>query len=145
MLRILYLTLISFITLHAGQAVASDLPALLAKPRILPVDQAFRVAAIREDGVVELQWQLQPGYYLYRHSLDFRIAGHAVEQVAIPAGEKARDEFFGDVEIYREQLVVRLGVAGKSDVLDLEVRFQGCADAGYCYPPAKKRLTAAIL
>ncbi len=137
-----YLTLVGFITLHAGALIASEVPEFLTKPRILPVDEAFMVSAVRGDGFVEILWQLQRGYYLYRHSLDFRIAGHAVAEVAIPAGEKARDEFFGDVEIYREQLVVRLAVDGNGDVLDLEVAYQGCADAGYCYPPTKKRLTA---
>lgn len=52
------------------------------------------------------------------------------------------DEFFGQVQTYRKQLQATL--AGKADpavqTAVLQVQYQGCADAGVCYPPQRREI-----
>jgi len=99
---------------------------------ILPVEHAFRLATLEEDGALLVRWQMPPGYYLYRHA--FEVRGPDGDAVAfdVPAGEQRVDEYFGEVEVYEDEVVMRIPDAGDAG---LAVRFQGCAEAGYCYPP----------
>jgi thiol:disulfide interchange protein DsbD len=115
--------------------------------QFLPVDQAF-VFAASADGAdrVRLDWQIAPGYYLYRHRTSVKTAtpGFALGEIAMPDGKKKTDEFFGDVEVYYGVLSATVPVtrpAGAS-TFELAVTYQGCADAGLCYPPVTK--TVAI-
>ena len=115
--------------------------------QFLPVDQAFVFTAIADGSDrVLLDWQVAPGYYLYRHRTSAKTAtpGFALGEIAMPDGKKKNDEFFGDVEVYYGILTATVPVtrpAGAS-AFEIEVTYQGCADAGLCYPPVTK--TVAI-
>lgn len=58
----------------------------------------------------------------------------------MPAGDKHHDDFFGEVETYRQRLQATLPGAptDAAGTIRLEVHYQGCADAGVCYPPQKR-------
>jgi thiol:disulfide interchange protein DsbD len=105
----------------------------------LSVDRAFRMGVDLEADPPRVFWQNAPGYYLYRHRLAFELeaAGEArLEGVTIPPGEERTDEYFGDVEVYYDDLVVPLELpSGLPEGALLKVEYQGCADAGLCYPP----------
>jgi thiol:disulfide interchange protein DsbD len=60
----------------------------------------------------------------------------------MPAGKKKTDEFFGDVEVYYDVLSATVPVArpGDASSFEIQVTYQGCADAGLCYPPVTKTL-----
>ncbi len=125
------------------------LPALAVSEKdLLPVDQAFALhveAAARDR--IELRWDIAPGYYLYRHRTSVKAGpGFSAGTLQMPAGEKKHDEFFGDVETYHRQLKATL--PGSADAgagtVTLEVRYQGCADAGVCYPPQKRMVEVAL-
>jgi thiol:disulfide interchange protein DsbD len=109
----------------------------------LPVDEAFVFQAYASGtGQVMLDWQIAPGYYLYRHRISARSLTPAVvlDAPQLPAGLAKTDEFFGDVEVYYESLLATAAVrrAEGPAAFDIEVGYQGCADAGLCYPPVKK-------
>lgn len=106
---------------------------------ILPVDEAFNLSVVRDGGKVEVLWQIQPGYYLYRHRLDFKGSTRFGTPV-LPDGIAKTDEFFGAVEVYYEGLVAELSVTGDQEET-LVVEYQGCADAGICYPPQKREFS----
>jgi thiol:disulfide interchange protein DsbD len=94
---------------------------------------------------VLLDWQVAPGYYLYRHRVSAKTAtpGFVLGEIAMPDGKKKTDEFFGDVEVYYDLLTATVQVTrpdGASS-FDLEVSYQGCADAGLCYPPVTRTVT----
>ncbi|MES1952580.1 cytochrome C biogenesis protein transmembrane region [Salinisphaera sp. S4-8] len=116
----------------------------------LPVDEAFVPSAERTaDGDVAVTWQIADGYYLYRHAFDFKLvdAEPAISGDAqFPSGEKHTDEFFGPVESYRDSVRVVLAVLGDTPLppgARIQVTYQGCADAGLCYPPQTKTLDIA--
>ena len=115
------------------------------QPRFLPVDKAFRLSASWEGGKISVRWYLMPGYYLYRHRLGFASPDATLGKPEIPQGETEQDPYFGKVQIYRDELLVDIPVSDGGHSVSLEVRYQGCADAGYCYPPQKRLLKVTKL
>jgi len=107
----------------------------------LPVDEAFRfrAEAVNRDWV-EVSWAIADGYYLYRHGLEFETpdADARLGEPLIPDGERKTDEFFGEVEVYHDALIVRVPVSSPGDKLTIRVGFQGCAEDGICYPPTTR-------
>jgi thiol:disulfide interchange protein DsbD len=81
-------------------------------------------------------------HYLYRHH--FELSGEHIQNYRIPSGIGHQDEFFGDVEIFRSPVVLTAGIEGPSPngPIQIEVRYQGCADFGVCYPPERAMITA---
>ena len=123
------------------------LPQASGAEDFLPPDQAFRLT-VRPDSPdrVRLSWAIAPGYYLYRSRLKFSTATPKVTlgTVDLPAGDTKHDEYFGDQMVYHAGLVAHLAVsraAGSNDALALNVTYQGCAEAGLCYPPITKSFT----
>ncbi len=134
-------TLLALSALLLALAVQAQNP-FSAQPDFLPADKAFVLEADVREQQVDLFWNIEPAYYLYRHQLDFRVLGRdgqsgpEVGVVALPDGKAITDEFFGDVEVYYHDLRVSLQLADAApDGAVLEARYQGCADAGLCYPP----------
>jgi len=120
-----------------------SLPAFaLDEKDLLPVDQAFALTATApERGQVQLQFKIAPGYYLYRHRTSVKAdPAFNAGALQMPKGDKHHDDFFGEVETYRERLEATLPgtPTDAAGTISLEVRYQGCADAGVCYPPQKR-------
>jgi thiol:disulfide interchange protein DsbD len=117
----------------------------------LPVDQAFAFEAIalgpEEIGV---RFQIAEGYYLYRDKFDFELAGAdgtAIAGWSLPPGEPQVDEHFGEVRVFYDQLEFPLGLdrddPGVSSLTPVG-RFQGCKEAGICYPPTERRVQVEL-
>ncbi len=114
------------------------LPALAASPQdLLEPEQAFRFSARALDGsAVEVQFAIADGYYLYRERFKFTAENARLGKPEYPAGERKKDQFFGDTETYRKAVRIRVPVEpGAADPLKLVVTSQGCADVGVCYVP----------
>lgn len=116
---------------------------LTQEEEFLKVDEAFVLsAALAQDGALKVRWDMPDGYYLYRHQFDFK-AKHP-EQVTlgeaqIPAGKQKVDDYFGEVEVYYHSAEAVLPMESKPGVnTQIGVTYQGCADAGLCYPPETK-------
>ncbi len=113
----------------------------------LPPDQAFKLAVTPDSpDRVRLSWAIAPGYYLYRSRLKFSTATPqaTLGTADLPPGDTKHDEYFGDQVVYHAGLIAHLAVAraaGSSDALVLNVTYQGCAEAGLCYPPITKSFT----
>ncbi|MDF0734269.1 protein-disulfide reductase DsbD [Pseudomonas entomophila] len=102
------------------------------KPDFLPVNQAFVLSHDRlPDGQMRLYFQIKDGYYLYQKRLKFDGIP-AEQQPRLPAAESHHDEFFGDSAVYRTELELLLPANASGQ---LRLGWQGCADAGLCYPP----------
>ncbi len=117
--------------------------------QFLPVDEAFVFTAVADGGAqIALDWQVAPDYYLYRHRVSAKTTtpGFTLGAVALPPGKKKTDEFFGDVEVYYETLNATVPVQRPADVsiFEVTVGYQGCADAGLCYPPVTKTVTIEL-
>jgi thiol:disulfide interchange protein DsbD len=115
---------------------------------LLPVDEAFSLEAVAEPGQVRLVWNIAEGYYLYRHafSVSSDTTGADLGPLRIPPGEPTRDEFFGETETYRDRVALTLPIMQRPSDGDLllEVRSQGCADLGVCYPPNRQQIRLTL-
>jgi thioredoxin:protein disulfide reductase len=114
--------------------LANALPGgdLFKKPDFLPVEQAFIFSSEKlETGETRLFWQIADGYYLYQKRLKFDGLSAGL-QPALPAGEDHDDEYFGKQQVYRQGLELTIPASASGQV---KVGWQGCADAGLCYPP----------
>ncbi|MEA3638424.1 MAG: protein-disulfide reductase DsbD [Lamprobacter sp.] len=118
----------------------------VAEDEFLQPDQAFRIGG-RAQGpdAVTLSWDIEAGYYLYATKFRFesKTPGFVLGQAKLPPAETKTDQFFGEVEIYRDRVEARLPVSradDAGDVVRIEAQSQGCADAGLCYPPQRQSI-----
>jgi thiol:disulfide interchange protein DsbD len=93
---------------------------------------------------VEVRFQIADGYYLYRHRFQFAAEGISFSAPALPPGKPKKDDAFGEVEIYRKELVFALPVSAGQPPFDLQLTSQGCADIGICYPPQTTTVSVAL-
>ena len=111
----------------------------------LPVEQAFRASArALDDKTVEVRFQVADGYYLYRHRFKFAAEGIEFGEPALPPGKPKKDDAFGEVEIYRKELLFTLPIRAGQPPFDLQLTSQGCADMGICYPPQTTAIKVAL-
>ena len=108
----------------------------MAEDQFLPPEQAFRFSAQMIDAsMIEVRFDIAKDYYQYRERFTFKADGAQLGTPMIPPGKKKFDETFGKtVEIYREQILVRLPVTADAP-FTLIVGSQGCSDRGLCYAP----------
>ncbi len=119
-----------------------------SQQRFLPVEKAFQLTGQLKGQQLSLNWQVEPEHYLYRSRFNVRLIeprAMALNDLDIPRGQKTHDEFLGEVEILRNQVSIQAPVAISEQALKqgivVEVTFQGCADAGLCYPPHRQTLS----
>lgn len=105
------------------------------RSNFIPADQAFAFDFQQNQHDVNLSWQVKEGYYLYRQQIKISPANASIAPLQLPKGEPHNDEFYGKSEIYRQRLVVPVTLTQASHGATLTVTYQGCADAGFCYPP----------
>ncbi|WP_027254093.1 protein-disulfide reductase DsbD [Photobacterium halotolerans] len=120
-----------------------SLPGLTASSdqnSFVPVDQAFAFNFSQSADQLVLDWQVKPGYYLYQHQFSVVANGASIGDIRLPAGTPYKDEFFGEVQIYPESLALTVPITQANDNATLTVRYQGCAKAGFCYPPETREV-----
>ncbi len=101
----------------------------------LPVDEAFALSIESTDeGTTQLTWKIAPGYYLYQQRLTFNGLDEVLHP-ELPPGIPYSDEFFGDSEVYRDSLQLTIPA---SHTGSFTLGWQGCSDAGLCYPPQSR-------
>jgi thioredoxin:protein disulfide reductase len=121
--------------------LALSWPAHAAEPDLLEPDRAFQFSAeLKAPGAIEVSYRIARGYYLYRDKFAFSAtpAGVTLGAPQLPPGTKTRDEFFGEVEIYRGALrfIVPFEIGDATlESFRLAAVSQGCADVGVCYVP----------
>lgn len=137
--RVVWVILSMILVLCVGRAQAQT---------FLPPDKAFQ-ASVSQVGphALQVDFTLARGVYLYRERLEARVdAGSGAPPLLLkwdlPPGQPKHDPTFDKVlEVYHGD------VSGTVTVPDslrgerpLTIVYQGCADAGLCYPPQKKQL-----
>jgi len=129
------LTLILLLCSTSAFAGLFDAP---GRSNFISADQAFAFDFQQNEHDLNLNWQIKDGYYLYRKQVSITPAQASVSPLAMPEGEWHEDEFFGKSEIYRHQLTLPVTVKQADKGATLTVTYQGCAEAGFCYPPETK-------
>jgi len=126
----LLLSLLLTCLIGVAQAQTANNP--FAQPDFLPVNKAFALSVEPlPSGETRLQWKIADTYYLYQKR--FKFDGlDAAHTPVLPQGLEHSDEFFGATEVYRDSVAILIPAGASGQV---KVSWQGCADAGLCYPP----------
>ncbi len=109
----------------------------------VPVDQAFPFNFFQQDHRLTLDWQVKEGYYLYQQRLSFSAENVTLGDIQMEDGQPYQDEFFGDVNIYTNPLFVNIPMQDWQPGAKVIVQYQGCAKAGFCYPPETRVIDIA--
>ena len=119
----------------------------------LDPDVAFVLsAASAGPDAIEARWDIAEGYYLYRDKFRFRAAdgsGAVLSEGGFPKGKIKDDEYFGPMEVYYDSVAALVPVAhaapaGAGAAIDVDITYQGCAEAGLCYPPITKTVSLLL-
>ncbi|MFO3803003.1 protein-disulfide reductase DsbD [Citrobacter portucalensis] len=129
------LTLILLLCSTSTFAGLFDAP---GRSQFVPADRAFVFDFQQNQHDLNLTWQVKDGYYLYRKQISITPSQANIAEVKLPPGVWHEDEFYGKSEIYRKQLTVPITVNQAKSGATLTITYQGCADAGFCYPPETK-------
>ncbi|MEL2242455.1 protein-disulfide reductase DsbD [Leclercia adecarboxylata] len=129
---------LTLILLLCSTSVFAGLFDAPGRSNFTPADQAFVFDFQQNQHELNLNWTVKEGYYLYRKQISITPAQAQVGELQLPAGVAHEDEFYGKSEIYRGQLSVPVTVTQADKGATLTVTYQGCADAGLCYPPETK-------
>ena len=115
---------------------------LFTDPDFLPVEEAFRFTSNIEGDNLILSWDIADGYYLYKDRLKFKVdekLGALGTETYSEPGELKDDPSFGKVKVFHNYISIKLPATIKQgNELPVKVTYQGCADAGLCYPPQTK-------
>jgi thiol:disulfide interchange protein DsbD len=110
------------------------------EPEFLQVDDAFQFDFSQQGDQLTLSWEIADGYYLYKKQFKTVVKQAELGMDVFPAAEQVEDEFFGLSDVFRGQLdITYLIISSVQDGI-VKIRYQGCADAGLCYPPTTKEV-----
>ncbi len=104
---------------------------------------AFRVSTGVDGELIHVRWVIADGYYIYRAKIDIQPESPDLKlgQPQLPQGILKVDPFLGSQEIYRQQVQANVPYSRRdagAHPLAVKVIYQGCAEAGLCYPPITK-------
>ena len=124
-------------------------PLLHAEEELLEPDQAFPFAATIQGDMLQAEWNLPKGYYLYRSKIRLTTdtPGISLGEPHLPAGQIKQDEFFGEMEIYHNPFTAKVPIQREDPRVtefQLKAVYQGCADIGVCYPPITKQISLSL-
>ncbi|EMF0927351.1 protein-disulfide reductase DsbD [Klebsiella aerogenes] len=129
------ITLILLLCSASASAGLFDAP---GRSNFVPADRAFAFDFQQNQHDLNLSWHIKDGYYLYRKQITLTTKDAAIVDPSLPPGEWHEDEFYGKSEIYRQRLMLPITLTQAGKAATLTVTYQGCADAGFCYPPETK-------
>jgi thiol:disulfide interchange protein DsbD len=115
-----------------------------------PPEEVFFPDVFVVDGnTVEVGVRVEPGFYLYKHKITAKSLSDNAQagQLDLPKGKSKYDEFFGESEVYYDEVIGRLAIARATPEamdLELEIGYQGCADGGLCYLPQTTVITVSL-
>ncbi|MGC8119225.1 protein-disulfide reductase DsbD [Marinobacter sp. VGCF2001] len=143
----LSLALVAILSMIAPvvSALGAGSNSLFGDSEFLPVDKALPFDYTTDKGAVTLSWNITPGHYLYKKRIQITGTTDGVqigEPVFSLPGTLTEDEFFGETTVFFEPVQVQVPVNLPEGVreAELEVTYQGCAEAGLCYPPQTRNV-----
>lgn len=125
-------------------ATATQSPFASNNQEFLPVDEAFDFSSDVDGKTVTISWLIAPDYYLYQHRFSVVPKNALASELNFPEAESHHDEFFGESFIYREYVELTFELSENYSGQQITIQYQGCADAGLCYPPTQKTITLDV-
>lgn len=114
-------------------------------------DQAFIWSATAIDGnTLRVHWDIAADIYLYRDKFAFELqdaSGISLGKALLPPGKTKVDASFGEMVVYYNAVDIDIPLLRtrlEPTEITLVVKYQGCADAGFCYPPITASAPVAL-
>jgi len=106
----------------------------------IPVaEEVFKLSTNNKDGEVFLSWNIKDGYYMYLQSIELKHNEKSIPFDILESKEELyTDEFFGETKILRDSFKIKAELNSLLNLLDVFIYYQGCSEAGFCYPVQKK-------
>jgi thiol:disulfide interchange protein DsbD len=131
-----------FDPLSALKNLGNNLGLVDSSDNFLLPEQAFVFSAEAVNGnTLRAHWDIADGVYLYRDKFQFELKGAdgiSLGNPVFPAGDEKVDEAFGKMMVYHKGVDIDIPLE-RTNLNPAEVtlvaKYQGCADAGFCYPP----------
>ena len=137
---VLLLSFCFFASISIAQTSGPLVDLFADEPEFLQVDEAFQFDFSQQGEQLTLSWKIADGYYLYKKQFKTVIKKAEVGTPVFPGAEQVEDEFFGLSEVFRGQLLITYPIVSSVQDGVVKIRYQGCADAGLCYPPTTKKV-----
>lgn len=127
--KVLSMILVIFGCMNVAQAA-------LNPDDLLPPEQAFvPTVEITAEGITA-KFKIADGYYMYQSKIAASQDGQALTYPTFSVGKEKEDEFFGRQTVYYHDATVKWQHSSQQPY-QLTLYYQGCADAGVCYPPVE--------
>ena len=148
MKRRLNLFLIAFLSLFIfSVGFADDESSTLynKKNDFLSVDNAFKfkIYSFKDLKQLDIQFNIAPGYYLYKSKIDVFIDPILDFDLIKDKGKIKEDEFFGKQEVFYGattlKIIPKVELSKNYKVI---LKYQGCSEKGLCYPPVSKTINS---
>ncbi len=120
--------------------------AFVLSTMVLPTIKVSKSSA-DEMVMVRATWQITLDHFLYRDQITVRLADNTDEMTAIgvvqfPTGMMHTDALSQQYPIYRDQVAINIPIVyPQQSIITLDISYQGCSDAGHCYPPITQRVS----
>ncbi len=109
-------------------------------PTFLDVESAFQFDFKQDGQQLVVNFTIADGYYLYKHQFKGASKDAVIQLQPLPKGVEKYDEFFGDTEVYYNAVALTYAIDSAPADAVVKIRYQGCAEAGLCYPPTVKEV-----
>ena len=128
--------------LWSAGATAQEPQQVQVQEEFLDPEVAFVLSVTQEAQQLTLHWYVEHGYKLYKDKINIQLPGTDTSVIVMPPAISFFDENFGEtMEAYKAPMQLTLPIGAIEAPTTLSVGYQGCADAGLCYPPITKQFT----
>lgn len=115
----------------------------------LPANEVFHFTnTLHDANTIIARWQIKSGYFLYKNRIKIELLSQQQAQLGplnLPKGQLKYDALQGTYEILRKEIILPISILGlKPGETQLKVRYQGCSDEGFCYPPTTELYNVSI-
>ena len=107
----------------------------------LPFQDAYKLSVNFSDDVLNFDWEIADGYYLYKSKINVfaHDANTQIHNMVFSESQNKFDEFFNEnMEVFYDSATMTAGYVSSDKILQLKLLSQGCADIGFCYPPQEQ-------
>ena len=108
------------------------------EPEFLPVDEAFKFDFNQSGEKLTLSWDIADGYYLYKKQFKTVVKDAEIGDPEFPPAKQIEDEYFGVSDVFFQRVDINFPIVYSKQDGVVKIRYQGCAEAGLCYPPTTK-------
>ena len=118
--------------------------------KFLKVEQAFSVKPSQNGNKVNIALKITPKHYLYKDKLSLKLPeGVTASSIKFShTSQTIDDPTFGKVDVFKQPQVTATATLTNTTAAaineTISVSWQGCAEAGLCYPPQTETLAISL-